>query len=244
MSSYKESEEEFKSKKGEESANLADEMSPEVSHINESPQKRINMTMSIQKKTSPNNECRKETHEDFIHNHQSPADESMRYLGIEDQMSKIEHTNPIEDKSSFQIEFDPIPNEESKQMSITMQSQSLADFENLFQMKEEYIFVFSGFNDRFLTSVEVFDVTRGIWREFPQLCSHKTKFHAINSGESILLLGGKDEFGVQTDEVEEFLFKEMKSLPGDWKLPQSMSGFAICPVKKGIYAVAGGNTGS
>ncbi len=38
------------------------------------------------------------------------------------------------------------------------------------KMKEEYIFVFSGFNEKFLTSVEVFDVTRGIWREFLNTC--------------------------------------------------------------------------
>jgi len=28
----------------------------------------------------------------------------------------------------------------------------------------------AGFNEKFLTSVEVFDVTRGIWREFPNTC--------------------------------------------------------------------------
>jgi hypothetical protein len=43
-------------------------------------------------------------------------------------------------------------------------------------MKEEYIFVFAGFNESFLTSAEVFDVTRGIWRDFDEACSHKTKF--------------------------------------------------------------------
>ena len=73
----------------------------------------------------------------------------------------------------------------------------MADYENIFKMKEEYMFVFSGFNDRFLTSVEVYDVTRGIWREFSDLCSHRTKFNSIQvSEESILLLGGKDEFGL------------------------------------------------
>ena len=49
------------------------------------------------------------------------------------------------------------------------------DYENLMRVKEEYIFVFckdliiywlAGFNEKFMTSVEVFDVTRGIWREF------------------------------------------------------------------------------
>jgi len=50
------------------------------------------------------------------------------------------------------------------------------DYEGLFKMKEDFIFVFSGFNDRFLESVEVLDVTRGIWRKFEGVCSHRTKF--------------------------------------------------------------------
>jgi hypothetical protein len=69
-----------------------------------------------------------------------------------------------------------------------------SDFENLMKMKEEYIFVFSGFNEKFLTSVEVFDVTRGIWREFLNTCQNRTKFSAIQLTEDhILLFGGKDE---------------------------------------------------
>lgn len=34
------------------------------------------------------------------------------------------------------------------------------------KMKEEYIFAVSGINEKFVTSIEVFDVTRGIWRDF------------------------------------------------------------------------------
>ena len=40
------------------------------------------------------------------------------------------------------------------------------NMENLMKMKEEYIFAVSGLNDKFVTSIEVFDVTSGIWREF------------------------------------------------------------------------------
>ncbi len=66
-------------------------------------------------------------------------------------------------------------------------------------MKEEYIFVFSGFNEGFLQSVEVFDVCRGIWRIFKESCSHKTKFQSIQISENqIVLMGGKDEFKKQT----------------------------------------------
>lgn len=45
------------------------------------------------------------------------------------------------------------------------------------------------------------------------------------------MFGGKDEVGVQTDEVEEFNIKDMKSFPGDWRLPKSISGFSSCLVK-------------
>jgi hypothetical protein len=38
--------------------------------------------------------------------------------------------------------------------------------ENLMKMKEEYIFTMSGFNEKYVTSIEVFDVSRGIWRNF------------------------------------------------------------------------------
>ena len=44
-------------------------------------------------------------------------------------------------------------------------------------------------------------------------------------------MGGKDEYGVQTDEVEEFNVKDMKAFPGDWRLPISVSGFSCCLIK-------------
>jgi hypothetical protein len=34
------------------------------------------------------------------------------------------------------------------------------------------------------------------------------------------------------DEVEEFGIKEMKTFPGDWRLPQSLTGFSSCLVKR------------
>jgi hypothetical protein len=40
------------------------------------------------------------------------------------------------------------------------------NMENLMKMKEEYIFAMSGFNEKYVTSIEVFDVSRGIWRNF------------------------------------------------------------------------------
>ena len=71
---------------------------------------------------------------------------------------------------SFQVEFKFTTNmlEESKATK--------DDLEGLFKMKEDFIFVFSGFNERFLESVEVLDVNRSIWRKFEGICSHRTKF--------------------------------------------------------------------
>jgi hypothetical protein len=47
-------------------------------------------------------------------------------------------------------------------------------------------------------------------------------------------MGGKDEYGVQTDEVEEFIIKDMKCFPGDWRLPINVSGFSSALVKSNI----------
>jgi hypothetical protein len=45
------------------------------------------------------------------------------------------------------------------------------------------------------------------------------------------LIGGKDEYGVPTDEIIEFNVKMMKSIPTDWRLPRALSGFSSCLLK-------------
>ena len=42
---------------------------------------------------------------------------------------------------------------------------SIDPFKALCQIRDEYIFVFSGFNERKLTHCEVFDAQRGLWKE-------------------------------------------------------------------------------
>ena len=42
---------------------------------------------------------------------------------------------------------------------------SVDPFRALCQLREEYIFAFSGFNERKLTKCEVFDTQRGVWQE-------------------------------------------------------------------------------
>jgi len=61
--------------------------------------------------------------------------------------------------------------------------------------------------------------------------------------DSVLLLGGKDTYGIETNEVEEFSTKDMKWLPVHWKLPESSAGFAMCLVKEGLVVFAGGRCG-
>lgn len=36
------------------------------------------------------------------------------------------------------------------------------------------------------------------------------------------------QFGIQTDEIEDFNIKDMKCFPEDWRLPMNLSGFATC----------------
>lgn len=73
---------------------------------------------------------------------------------------------------------------------------SSIDMENLFKAHEEYLFVFGGIGDKLQSTIEVFDVVRGIWREFPS--SHNFNgphIYPINS-DNLAIIGGKDEFGV------------------------------------------------
>ena len=95
--------------------------------------------------------------------------------------------------------------------------------------------------------MEVFDVTRGIWRQFDigdQGIGHRTKSHVLPiSEDSLAVIGGKDEYGVPIDEIGEFNVKHMKCIPTDWRLPKGLSGFASCLLKKGSVAICGGNDG-
>lgn len=69
-------------------------------------------------------------------------------------------------------------------------------FKALCRMKEEYVFVFSGFNDSKLFTCEVLDIQRGVWKEIAQISKPRTKFSAVPISKSrILLFGGKQVDG-------------------------------------------------
>ena len=54
-------------------------------------------------------------------------------------------------------------------------NQSFLDYSQIFKSKEEFLFVFGGFNTGgFIDSVEVLDVKRGIWRIFSGVIKGKT----------------------------------------------------------------------
>lgn len=69
--------------------------------------------------------------------------------------------------------------------------------QSVFQSKEEFVFVFGGFNvNGFLNSVEVLDVRTGIWRHFKQVIKGRTQGAAVSmpgkDGPQIWLVGGRD----------------------------------------------------
>jgi hypothetical protein len=74
---------------------------------------------------------------------------------------------------------------------------SVADpFKQLCRMQEEFIFVFSGFNDSKLLSCEALDIQRGVWKEVAQISKPRTKFSAVPISKSrILIFGGKQVDG-------------------------------------------------
>ena len=78
--------------------------------------------------------------------------------------------------------------------------------DNVFRSKEEFLFVFGGFNtDGFVTVTEVLDAKRGIWRKFDYCTPAKTQFATISmpildnnqnsdsEGPSIWLIGGRNQ---------------------------------------------------
>jgi hypothetical protein len=59
-------------------------------------------------------------------------------------------------------------------------------------MKEELLFIFSGFNDSKLILCEAYDVTLNVWSEISVITKARTKFSAIPISKSrILIFGGK-----------------------------------------------------
>ena len=132
------------------------------------------------------------------------------------------------------------------QNSMSMDNSIADPFRALCRMKEEFIFVFSGFNDTKLLSCELFDVQRGIWKEIAQIGKARTKFSAVPISKSrILLFGGKQTDGQRTGEIEEYNLKtnKFKTLP--FKMPKPRSGFSSCVKRdEGKIFFCGGNSGS
>lgn len=140
-------------------------------------------------------------------------------------------------------QFDPmVPHERQKGNSINSQSfasskvSSKLDQSDIFKVKDEYLFVFGGQKDssnQILNTVEVFDITSEIWREFTpnterqtfermkgnELCASTSCFQAVQFthhkyslfNDKIYLLGGQDQSGEPTSMVQEFNIHSMQT---------------------------------
>ena len=57
---------------------------------------------------------------------------------------------------------------------------TVSSCDNIFRSKEEFLFVFGGFNtDGFVSTTEVLDAKRGIWRKFDYCAPAKTQFSTV-----------------------------------------------------------------
>ena len=82
----------------------------------------------------------------------------------------IDLTFPSPDKSKDNGAYDTNMSALNQIGNITVSS-----CENIFRSKEEFLFVFGGFNtDGFVPTTEVLDVKRGIWRKFQYCAPAKT----------------------------------------------------------------------
>jgi len=57
------------------------------------------------------------------------------------------------------------------------------------------------------------------------------------SEDSLVVIGGRDEYGVPKEDICEFNLKLMKSMPTNWKLSARLSGFASCPLKSTLVFI-------
>ena len=131
-------------------------------------------------------------------------------------------------------------------MMSAMDTSANDPFRALCRMKEEFIFVFSGFNDSKLLSCEALDIQRGVWKEVAQISKPRTKFSAVPISKSrILLFGGKQVDGQRTGEIEEYNLKTNKFKVLPFKMPKPRSGFSSCVKREeGKIFFCGGNSGS
>ena len=83
--------------------------------------------------------------------------------------------------------------------------------DNIFRSKEEFLFVFGGFNtEGFVQTTEVLDAKRGIWRKFNHCAPAKTQFAVVSmpnyatsnlpkhqsgdvTAQSIWIIGGRNQ---------------------------------------------------
>ena len=136
------------------------------------------------------------------------------------------------------------------------------DYSGIFNVKEEFIFVFTGNCDQGLVeSMEVFDVQREIWRVFQNsigesstvcnprqgletICFFQDKLkesdkNAAVQKDSIHLVGGVDAHGNNLRTVDEFNTKDMKVFAADWRLQTNLSYFSVAN-RANIAYIAGG----
>ena len=87
--------------------------------------------------------------------------------------------------------------------------------------------MFGGKNStRTIDSLEVFDVHREIWRQFPSNFEKRCMMSATQLGQSkdiIHIMGGLDQYDNILSTVTEFNTKDMKSFESDWRLPKNLS---------------------
>ncbi|CDW82034.1 kelch motif family protein [Stylonychia lemnae] len=117
----------------------------------------------------------------------------------------------------------------------------------LYQKTESYLYVFSGFYDHPLNSIEKYDANKGTWTEIiGALNIPRTKFQCVpvqqNDETLIYILGGKKFDGNRTNSIEVFNPKtgDVKSISLSLQKPRS--GFASVCIQNQLLLI-GGNDG-
>lgn len=121
------------------------------------------------------------------------------------------------------------------------------DFHSLYKMYPTKIFTVSGFSDKVLLGMEMYDSHTDIWTDLSNCINPRTQFSGLHYLNNFLILGGK-QGGKRISSCENYDFASNVWSPSPISLPVARSGFGSIGLSSNFYLddiyIVGGNNGT
>jgi hypothetical protein len=121
------------------------------------------------------------------------------------------------------------------------------DFNLLSRASNSKIITISGFSEKAISSVEVYDANSDCWSQTADCLTSRTQFAGIPYAGNVLIMGGK-QAGKRVASCEELLLSSMTWKESEISLPSPRSGFASISLSSKCYLddiyIVGGSDGS